>query len=95
MRCAVTLLRNGCRNCEEAPCRVHVAAASLPRSVEGSAGVRLWQLPARGVGLLRCGSAPTRLGRCMDAAPRHMRQDGRALGAAGRTFAAGPERRER
>jgi hypothetical protein len=94
-RCAVALLRNGCRDCEEAPCRVRVAAASLTRSVEGSAGVRLWQLPARTVGLLRYDSAPARLGRCMDAAPRPVRQDGRALGAAGRTFASGPDRRER
>ena len=94
-RCAAALLRNGCRSCEEAPCRVRVAAASLTRSVDGSAGVRLWQLPARGVGLVRCGSTPARLGRCMDAAPRPVRQDWCALGAAERTFVAGPERRER
>ena len=74
---------------------MRVTTAALSRSVEGTAGVRLWQLPARGVGLLRCGSVPARLGRCMDAALHHVRQDGRALGAAGRIFAAGPDRRER
>ena len=94
-RCALALVPNQCIDAPEVPSRMRVTVAKLLRAAKSSAGVRLWQLLARGVSTPRCRGAPVRLWQSMVVAATRARDAWYRSGAAQRTFAAATERRER